>query len=163
MRLFQLVAITLGLGLCNGAIAHSEAAKHSAGAVQLDVEESAAEQLRRVERALATEEYSEISTEDKSSVQAAIDRIRVQLGDHASAAEVNPEARTQIFNDQELVNNLLGRAHADSRMVCRRERSTGSNRMQQICMTVAQRREATENSRDALRNFHRVNPKTPNP
>jgi len=160
MRLFTTTVLALALCAASVAQASTGSAKEPVGLVQLDVQESAGEQLARVEKALGTEEYSEIGAEDKGKVQAAIGRIREHLGDRSSPEEVNPDARTLIFNDQELINTILSRAHADSRMVCRRERSTGSNRPQQVCMTVAQRREATENARDALRNYHRVNPRT---
>ncbi len=164
MHALRIAALTLALGLASTAHAKIDAkpAKDSP-LVQLDVKESVDEQLTRVEGALHSEHYSEISLEDKSKVQAALSRIRNRLGDHEQVEQVNPQARNDIYNDQELINNILSQAHADSRMVCRRERTTGSNRPQQVCMTVAQRREATENAKDALRNYNRVNPYTGNP
>ncbi|MBS9727203.1 hypothetical protein, partial [Stutzerimonas stutzeri] len=57
---------------------------------------------------------------------------------------------TAVFIAQEVHNTILTRARADSRMVCRRERSTGSNMPQSVCMTVAQRRKAQEDSRKVL-------------
>ncbi len=164
MHALRIAALTLALGLAATAHAKMDAKPDkNAPLVQLDVKESAAEQLIRVERALGSEQYSEISLEDRSRVQAALNRIRLKLGDHEQVETVNPQARTDIYNDQELINTILSQAHADSRMVCRRERATGSNRPQQVCMTVAQRREASENAKDALRNYHRVNPYTGNP
>lgn len=160
MRVVKITAIAVALALASTASAASgDAKKESVGLVQLDVEESAVEQLSRVEFALGTDEYSEIGTEDKSKVQAAISRIRTNLGDHESPDQANPDARTAIYNDQEQINTILSRAHADSRMVCRRERPVGSNRPMQICLTVAQRRELAENSKDLLRNYNRVNPR----
>jgi hypothetical protein len=49
------------------------------------------------------------------------------MGDHERIEQVSPQDRTEIFNDQEVINTIMTRAHADSRMVCRRERTTGSN------------------------------------
>lgn len=160
MRTHLITLLAVSLALAGTAQAKIDSSPAKDGAVQLDVQETVAEQLARVERALATEEYSEVGLEDKGKVQAALGRIRTKVGDHATIAQVNPQFRTEIYNDQELINTILTRAHADSRVVCRRERTTGSNRPTQVCMTVAQRREMMENSRDALRNYNRVNPKT---
>lgn len=160
MQKHLIALFAVSLALAGAAHAKIDASPAKDEVVQIDVKESVGEQLARVERALATEEYSEVGLEDKHNVQAALSRIRTKLGDRATIEEVNPQARNEIYNDQELINNILTRAHADSRVVCRRERTTGSNRPTQVCMTVAQRREMMENSRDVLRNYNRVSPKT---
>ena len=67
------------------------------------------------------------------------------------------QAQTEILNDQAVVNTILSRAHADSRMVCRRERATGSNRPERVCLTVAQRRKMQEDSKEGLRRFQHTN------
>lgn len=159
-HLIALLAASLTLSLAGAAHAKIDSSPAKDAVVQLDVKETVAEQLTRVERALTTEEYSEVGLEDKSKVQTALSRIRAKMGDHSTIEQVNAQFRTEIYNDQELINNILTRAHADSRVVCRRERTTGSNRPMQVCMTVAQRRELMENSRDVLRNYNRVAPKT---
>ena len=64
---------------------------------------------------------------------------------------LHPAAQADVVNDQELVNTLLAKARADSRLVCRREVPTGSNRPQTICMTVAERAAARERSMDVMR------------
>ncbi|WP_182657400.1 hypothetical protein [Stenotrophomonas lacuserhaii] len=159
MKSVLIAAFAVAFGVAGVAHAKidSKPARDSA-LVQLDVEESVAQQLARVEGALHSEQYSEIGVEDKSKVNAAIARIRDNLGEHQTVEQANPAERTAIFNDQELINNILTRAHADSKMVCQRERLTGSNRQTQVCMTVAQRRDARNNGAEALRNYNRVNP-----
>jgi len=125
--------------------------------VRLSADEPAAAQLERVETALGSDKYSEMTLEDKSAVQQAIGRIRMKMEGHARVDELNPQARTAVFNDQEVVNNLMTRGKEDSRMVCRRERVTGSNMQQSTCRTVAQRRRDTEDSRRLLDNQQRGN------
>lgn len=160
MKSVLIAAFAVAFGVTGAAHAKIDAKPATdAALVQLDVQESVAQQLARVEGALHSERYSEIGVEDKSKVNAAIARIRDNLGQHQTVEEANPAERMAIFNDQELINSILTRAHADSRMVCQRERLTGSNRHTNVCMTVAQRREARENSADVLRNYNRVNPK----
>lgn len=89
------------------------------------------------------EVYSEINQEARTSVVAALDRINGVYRDRP-VAELAEAEKLAIFNDQELVNSLLVKAREDSRLICRRERPIGSNRPQNICITVAQRREARE-------------------
>lgn len=159
MQMFRLAALAVALGLAGAAGAQAGTTAEESTPVQLNVETSIADQLARIERAMASEHYSELGPEDKGKVRAAIDRIRIKAGDQQTVAQLAPQVRTEVVNDQEIINTLLSQAHADSRMVCRRERTTGSNRMQRVCMTVAQQREATERGRNALENAQRGGPK----
>ncbi|HDS1139371.1 TPA: hypothetical protein QDZ75_003431 [Stenotrophomonas maltophilia] len=144
----------LMLGLALATTAH---AKPEKGQVKFDANAPVAEQIRNVETAINTEDYSEIGLEDKSRVQQALGRIKIKMGDHERVEQLSPHDRTEIFNDQEVINTIMTRAHADSRMVCRRERTTGSNMPQSVCLTVAQRRKAQEDSRKALNDNQRFN------
>ena len=108
------------------------------------------------------EVYSEIGAEKRRQVVDALARIDGRLGDGGMASLPEHE-RVAIFNDQELVNNLLTEAREDSRLVCRRERPIGSNRPQNYCMTVAQRRDARENARESMRNMPVGQSKVDNP
>ncbi|MDX3932897.1 MAG: hypothetical protein QHC77_13270 [Stenotrophomonas sp.] len=161
MKTLHTVAFAIALGLTSlsaQAYVQSEsAAGNTRAPVQLNVKVSAQEQLAGVERALYSEHYSEVSLEDKSKVSAAINRIRTRLGNHDSVEQTTPQAQTDILNDQAVVNTILSRAHADSRMVCRRERATGSNRPERVCLTVAQRRKMQEDSKEGLRRFQHTN------
>ena len=123
------LALMLSLGL-----AATVQAKAQKEAVRMDATTPVSEQIRRVETAIGSEDYSEIGLEDKSRVQQALNRIKVKM------------------NGRE----IMSRAQADSRMVCRRERLTGSNMPQSVCMTVAQRRKAQEDSRQALTDQQRL-------
>jgi len=154
MRRIALVAVAL---LAAGAVQ----AKPNELPVTMTGDTPVAEQIQRVETALASESYSEISLEEKSRVQQALGRIRLKMEGHTLASELSPQDRTAVFNDQELVNTVMNRAKEDSRMVCRRERSTGSNMAQNVCMTVAQRRKAQENGRGVLNNTQKFNNFTP--
>lgn len=120
-------------------------------AVTLTADAPAAQQLTSVENALRSEEYSEMTLENRSRVQAALNRIRVKLGSNERVDQLPPLQRTDVFNDQELINTLMSTAKEDSRMVCRSERPTGSNRPQRVCATVAQRRIATESAKNMMR------------
>lgn len=125
--------------------------------VTMTADAPVAEQIQKVESALHSESYSEISLEDKSRVQQALGRIKLKMEGHTLSSELSPQDRTAVFNDQEVVNTVMNRAKEDSRMICRRERSTGSNMAQSVCMTVAQRRKAEANGRAVLNNTQNFN------
>lgn len=155
MHRMTTLGLALGLGITLAFTAHARADKD--GRVALDATAPVAEQIDAIEKAMRSDNYSEISLEQKSEVQQALGRIRLKMGDHQRVEELSPQARVEIFNDQERVNTILTQAHADSRMVCRRERSTGSNMPQRVCMTVAQRREALEAAHKTMRDSQSIN------
>lgn len=112
-----------------------------------------AEQRQRIMSDLqGGEVYSEISAENRGRVVDALGRIDRLLGDDGHT-NLPDKDKIAVFNDQDLVNTLLTQAREDSRLICRRERPVGSNRPQNICITVAARREARDNGADALRNL----------
>ena len=122
----------------------------------------AEQRLRIMNDLQGGEVYSEISAENRMRVVDALGRIDALLGKggHASLPDKD---KIEVFNDQDLVNTLLTQAREDSRLVCRRERPVGSNRPQNICITVAARRQARENGADALRDLRVSTVKVENP
>ena len=112
----------------------------------------AEQRLRIMNDLQGGEVYSEISAENRMRVVDALGRIDALLGKggHASLPDKD---KIEVFNDQDLINTLLTQAREDSRLVCRRERPVGSNRPQNICITVAARRQARENGADTLRDL----------
>ncbi len=98
------------------------------------------------------ETYSEIKLEDRNRVHSALQRIDSKLATDGPV-RLSEVDKLAVFNDQELVNSILAKAKDDSRLICRRERPVGSNRPQNICITVAQRREARESGGDMMRSL----------
>ncbi len=146
---------TLALMLSLGLVATVQA-RAQKDTVQMDSFTPVSEQIRRVETAMGSEDYSEIGLEDKSRVQQALNRIRIKMNGREKVDELAPQERNDLFNEQEIVNTIMTRAQADSRMICRRERLTGSNMPTSVCLTVAQRRKAQEDSRRALTDQQRI-------
>lgn len=118
-------------------------------------EKSVSEQIRDVELAMASEQYSELTLENRSAVQASLRQIQAQMGDYDRVEQVAPHKQVAIFNEQEKINTILTQSHADSRLVCRREKTVGSNFPKNVCMTVAQRRQAEEAARTNIRDVNR--------
>lgn len=110
-----------------------------------------ADQRRALESEIATgERYREIVGEDREAVMAALDRMAANLANVQSLNELDAEAKLAVFNDQELINNILTRAAADSRLICKRETPTGSRMPTNICKSVAQRRREHDAARDMM-------------
>lgn len=118
----------------------------------IDTTRPTAAQIERIQAELAGHKiYSELKPADHAQVVNALSRIQEKLGSDGVLSGLHPAAQADVLNDQELVNTLLAKARADSRLVCRREVPTGSNRPQTICMTVAERAAARERSMDVMR------------
>lgn len=126
----------------------------------LDLGTSFSAQREAINKALGDgETYSELAPDDVRIVQQSLSRISTLLGGAQTAEQLPELARVEVFNEQERINTLLQRAHADSRMVCRREKPTGSNRPTNVCLTVAERRR----HREAATDFFRYNPRAQGP
>ncbi len=119
---------------------------------RVDVGEGFAAQRTQILQELGDgETYSEIGPQDREKVQAALARIMTALDRAGGVDQLNDAGKLAVFNDQELVNNILTRAGDDSRLVCKRVRKTGSHMTSNQCMTVAARKRATEHAQDTLR------------
>ena len=101
------------------------------------------------------ETYRELADEDVQVVKDSLGRISHLLGDVENVNLLPESTRVRVFSEQEKVNTLLVRAHAESRMVCRREKPIGSHRPVNSCLTVGERRRA----REAVADFLRYNPR----
>ena len=96
------------------------------------------------------EVYSEITAENRGRVVDALERMSLLVGD-GSIESLSPEKKVEVFNDQELVNNLLTEAREDSRLICRREKTLGSQMASTQCFTVAERERMKQSSQSYLR------------
>lgn len=124
--------------------------------VAIDAGDFAA-QRAKVEADLADgKTYAEISAGDRSKVRESLDRIAAALEGVPSVDALNEDAKARVFNDQELVNQILTAAEADSRLVCERSTPTGSNRKITTCQTVAERARRRERDENNLRDAQRV-------
>ena len=148
----RIIAITLMLALTGAVHAQGKSGKE---AVQMGGGKPVSEQIRDVEVAMGSERYSELTLEDKSAVQRSLNVIRQQMDGQERVDQVAEQKRVTIFNEQEKINTILTRGHADSRLVCRREKTVGSNFPNNVCLTVAQRRAAEEAARTTMRDANR--------
>ena len=145
--------------LCAGllaALATTAAASNGVDA-QLDLRTSFAAQRTAILAALQDgKTYTEIKAEDGRQVRASLDRIAGLLDGRPSVESLSEAEKVKVFNEQEVVNTILTRARADSRVVCTRERRVGSHRTTSVCYTVAERRRMHDQTQNALIDNRRV-------
>ena len=151
--MYRLVAAALlaaVLPLAHASISQAGSAKQKA---ELDVKHSAfTEQRARIVGQLADgETYAEISPENRGKVKEALDRMDAQISSAGSVDALTAQQQAEVFNDQELVNNILTKARADSRVVCVREKTVSSRIATTQCQTIAARNRARESALNALR------------
>ena len=141
--------------LAMSTMAQASISQASAGKpkLELDVEKSAfAEQKRDIIVKLSDgKTYSEISSNDKGAVTAALDRMEVKINGAGGVEGLTMEQKVEVFNDQEVVNNLLTKARKDSRLVCKRETTVSSRIPSTQCRTVAERKRSYEEAQSLIR------------
>jgi hypothetical protein len=71
-------------------------AKAQKDTVQMDSFTPVSEQIRRVETAMGSEDYSEIGLEDKSRVQQALNRIRIKMNGREKVDELAAGAQRPV-------------------------------------------------------------------
>ena len=91
------------------------------------------------------------SPDQRESLYKAQDVIFRIADENPSDADLSEDEWVTAFNAQEEIHQIITDAAADERVVCRREKPTGSNRKQSICHTVAQWRGMQTNQADMVR------------
>lgn len=94
------------------------------------------------------EKYAEITGKQRSDVLAALDRMEEAFGNAATVDALSPEAKVNLYNDQELVNTILTDAQEQSRIKCRRSRGVNSRMPVNECHTIAEWQRIRERSQD---------------
>lgn len=93
--------------------------------------------------------WENVPKQDRPVLEAKLKEMEDVLQGRSSVGELNNDERLRLINAQEHANAILTE-HDGQRLICKRETPTGSHRPQNICMTVAQRKQASEDSRRYL-------------
>lgn len=113
-------------------------------------------QRATIEKGLADgKTYSEISPAARREVRDALDRMAAMLEGGHTAETLPADQKVALYNEQEIVNNILTQAAADSRVVCMREVATGSHRKVTTCVTAAERTRRRQQDQDSLNRLQR--------
>lgn len=98
-------------------------------------------QRAAIDEALAGPEgYSEMSRSTRTTLQASLDEMAARLEASGGLSAMAEDERSLLAAQADEVNQMLETARHDSRVVCTREATMGSNRARRVCLTVAQRR-----------------------
>lgn len=153
LRCRALLGAIFGLLLTSAALAKDEATGHQS----VSFDPAAYEQQRSaIERDIRKgDRYAEIGDQRRRKVLDNLKEIGRLLEDVTVLEDLKPEEKAQLFNLQEEVNTLLTGAAEDSRLICKRERKTGSHRQTTQCRTVATIRRERENWHEVLRDSQR--------
>lgn len=128
-----LFALTLSLFLSFAALAAS-----SKEALQLNIAAgNVPGQIQAIQSAVNEPQYSELTAENKSTLNSQLAALQQGQLDSVGAAEA-----------QNQINAILKQAFADSRMVCTFEKPLGSNMKQRNCMTVAAKKKQHQNTQN---------------
>ncbi|KOQ70358.1 hypothetical protein [Stenotrophomonas maltophilia] len=115
------------------------------------------QQLERIEVELNDgETYSELTMADRSRVREALVRLRAAVEQYPNRDLMPERVRTDVINDQQVVNTVLTQSREDSRLICQREKATGSNRHTTQCMTVAERARQKDKAQRDMGQVQRV-------
>lgn len=91
------------------------------------------------------------SPDQRESLYKAQDTLFALADENPTDADLSEDEWVKAFNAQEQIHQILTEAAADERVVCRREKPTGSNRKQSICRTVSEWRGLQANQADLVR------------
>lgn len=91
------------------------------------------------------------SPDQREKLLKAQDALFELAHENTTDADLNEDEWVKAFNAQEQIRQIITEANADERVVCRREKPTGSNRKQSICRTVAYWRAQQTSHSDMLR------------
>lgn len=130
------------------ALASPLACADEAAAPQLDAIRAQQAELR--DAAIAGRgSFEHMPSSTRTEMFSRQDELLAMIEGKDSVEQLTPGQRTELFNALEWIEAAINQAE-DSRMVCRRERVTGSNRKVRICKTVGQMRREREAARHQL-------------
>jgi Skp family chaperone for outer membrane proteins len=87
-----------------------------------------------------SDRYRSLDRNERKEITDALDRMEKSLASVSAVDELDPKQRTQLFNDQETVNQALTQAQGDTKVICKREKKVGTNFRVTQCATVAELR-----------------------
>ncbi len=89
--------------------------------------------------------YSHFTDAERKSIFAKQDELNALVDGKSTIDELGPDGKIAVANALEAVNALVNRAE-DNRLICERVKPLGSNRPQNKCMTVGERRRLRDNA-----------------
>jgi hypothetical protein len=142
MRLGYLFAVVF----CLGSSAYAAGTPATADPTFADL--VAAQKVLRAEIKAGKQTFA---PENEKTLLKAQDRLFAIAEKNPTDADLNEDEWVKVFNAQAEINQIVTASAADERVVCRREKPTGSNRARSTCKTVAQWRSLQTSQSDLVR------------
>lgn len=93
------------------------------------------------------ERFAELDKSGREEVLEAFDRMQDVVDVAGSVGALDPDQKVAVFNDQELINEILTEAQRDSRITCKRNRTVNSRIKTSECHTFAEWERRRERAR----------------
>lgn len=93
--------------------------------------------------------YASVSAMDRGVFLDRQARMLRMIDGKQMSGELSDQEKTELFNTLEWIEATVNQTQ-DEQMVCERRAVLGSNMKERVCMTVRQKREATERARQEL-------------
>lgn len=123
----------------------------AANDTQLDLDQVVTQQRQIRSDVLSSNgKYRGLSSASQSELLARQDKLLRMLEGKQTADDLTEDERIVAFNDLEWIEATLNKSEAGDRLICRRERTLGSNRMTRVCRTAAQLEFEREQAREEL-------------
>ncbi|WP_149195843.1 hypothetical protein [Luteimonas suaedae] len=119
------------------------------------------QQQRDIRQDILTEKrgWDAIDASKRNAVIARQDKVFERLADVGTLEELNPTEITELSNDLEWIHSIAMDAE-NERLVCTREKKTGTNRVQRVCRTAGQ---VAREQAQASEGWHRLQSHNPAP
>lgn len=118
----------------------------AANGQSLDLNKVVSQQKQIRNELMASKDYRGLSESERTELLSRQDGLLRLLESKQTEQELTSDERVYAFNQLEWIEGVLN-DEQDERMICKRERQIGSNRMQRVCRTAAQ----IEREREAAR------------
>jgi hypothetical protein len=153
------LATALLLAVAFAAPAFAQDSAQAAADAQVDkIATNVAKYIAEIDRAIAlakTGGYGKLQRGSEARLVAARETIGALLKDVSDPHELSDDKRLALFNAHETIASIL--KHQDkSRVVCTREKKTGSRLGTTECLTVGEREERARVSADLARESQRM-------
>jgi hypothetical protein len=144
MRLLRVAAVVLAAGL------FAQAALAASGADGLQLGQIVDQQSRiRTDVIAGNGRYRDMPQATKDELLARQDKLLKMIGDKRDPGELTKAERLEAFNTLEWIEAAINK-EPDERMVCTRERQTGSMRITTVCKTQRQINEARARAQEQM-------------
>jgi hypothetical protein len=147
-------AVALFLSVLLSPIAATESQSNSRRIERIDDIPAYLDRLHQTIQLAKAGEYGKVKDQDMDRISVAAGHIENVLRDRKDDAGLSDEQRLELFNAQETISSIL-RDDEDNRIVCTREKGTGTRLTAKECMTVGQRKARAEQARESAKQMQR--------